>query len=107
MDIKISKISYFSFIFKLNEKRKVPLKNMVCRGGLQETFCLRSSLMFNRELEIFQKRAGLTRVSRFDTQRNYGKVSDWETFNLHCLIPETHSKLIQASKKELFEKKNS
>ena len=28
---------------------------MVCRGGLQETFCLRSSLMFNRELEILKK----------------------------------------------------
>ena len=34
--IKKSKISYFSFTFKLNEKKKVPLKNMVWREELQK-----------------------------------------------------------------------
>ena len=55
MSITRTKISYFSFSFKLNEKKKVLLKNMVWTGGLQETFCWRG-LMFNRGLEIFQKR---------------------------------------------------
>ena len=32
VSIKISKISKFSFTFKLNEKKKVPLK-MIWRGG--------------------------------------------------------------------------
>ena len=34
MNIKKSKISNFSFRFKLNDKEKVPLKNMVWTGGL-------------------------------------------------------------------------
>ena len=33
---------------------------MVLRGRLQENFCLREGLMFNRGLEMFQKK-GLTR----------------------------------------------
>ena len=35
VSIKISKISYFSFSFKLNEKKKVALKNVVWKGKLQ------------------------------------------------------------------------
>ena len=33
-NFKISKIAYFSFTFKLNEKKKVPLKTFVWRGGM-------------------------------------------------------------------------
>ena len=33
MSIKISKISHFSFSFKFNEMKIVPLKNMVLEGG--------------------------------------------------------------------------
>ena len=36
VSIKISKISYFSFSFKLNEKKKVALKNVVWKGKLQK-----------------------------------------------------------------------
>ena len=38
MSIKISKISYV-FTFKLNEKKKAPLKNCFGEEGLQENFC--------------------------------------------------------------------
>ena len=69
MSIKIPKISYFSFAFKLNQKNKVPLKNIVWRGGLQEKFgWRREGLMFNRGLKIFEKRADLIRKGR----RKYG-----------------------------------
>ena len=33
MSIKIFKISYFSFTFKLNEKKKAPLKNIIWKEG--------------------------------------------------------------------------
>ena len=34
MSVKISKISYFSFTFRLNEKKKLPLKKFSLeRGG--------------------------------------------------------------------------
>ena len=39
VSIKISKICNFSFSFKPNDKKKVPLKNMVWRGRLEEKFC--------------------------------------------------------------------
>ena len=68
MSIKISKISYFSFSFKLNEK-KVPLKNMVWRGGLQENFAGMGELIFNRGLEIFQKRGARLGVEKKERWR--------------------------------------
>ena len=40
MSINLSKISYFYFSFKMNEKKE-PLKNMVWRGGLQKNICWR------------------------------------------------------------------
>ena len=45
MSIKTAKISYFSFSFKLNEK-KVPLKNMVWRGGATKKFSLEEGGIF-------------------------------------------------------------
>ena len=48
MSIKISKISYFSFTFKLNEKKKLLLKKLVWWGELQGNFCWRGDLIFNR-----------------------------------------------------------
>ena len=38
MSTKISKTSYFSFTFKLNEKKEVPLKKFSLERGLQEVF---------------------------------------------------------------------
>ena len=45
LSTKISKFSYFSFTFKLNGKKKMPLKNIVWRRELQEKFCWRRDLI--------------------------------------------------------------
>ena len=59
VNFKISKISNFSFSFKLNEKKKVPLKRygLERRGrgrGFEKVFA-GGGLIFNRGLEIIQK----------------------------------------------------
>ena len=48
--INISQVSYFSFSFKLTEKKTVPLKNMVGERRVTKNFLI---------LEIFQKGEGL------------------------------------------------
>ena len=53
MGTKISKTSYFSFTFKLNEKKEVPLKKFSLERGVTGSFCWRGGLIFNRGLEIF------------------------------------------------------
>ena len=54
MSIKISKISYFSFSFKLNEKSVVK-KYSLKRQKYDKLFARVGGLIFNRGLEIFQK----------------------------------------------------
>ena len=84
MNIKISKISYFSFNFKFIEKKKVTLNNMICRGGLQDKCCWSRGWSLIGVLEIFQKkgewgggggarqeRAGVKIEEGFDAQRKY------------------------------------
>ena len=44
------KISYFTFTFKLNEKKKTPLKNMAWREGVTRKVLLEEGLMFNRRV---------------------------------------------------------
>ena len=76
--IKMSKVSYFSVSFKLNKKNKVPLKYMICRGEVTRNFLLEEGLIFNRGLEIIQKKGRLYKkgVERKqggrDPRRNYG-----------------------------------
>ena len=60
VSIEISKMIHFSFTFKLNEKRKVLLKNMIWRGILQGNICWRGGgSIFNRGLRNISKRGGL------------------------------------------------
>ena len=60
MSIKIPKISSFSFSFKLNEEKKMLLKKLVWRWGLQETSCWRGGLIVNRVIgNISVKKEGL------------------------------------------------
>ena len=59
MSITISKISFFSSGFKPNEKKKVPLKNMVERGGLQENFYWRGFIFDRRGGGIISKKWSL------------------------------------------------
>ena len=57
VSFKISKISNFSFSFKLNEKKKVPLKRYGLERrvrGFEKVFD-GGGLIFNRGLEIIQK----------------------------------------------------
>lgn len=60
MSIKISKISSFSFSFKLNEEKKMLLKKLIWRWGLQENSCWRGGLIVNRAIgNISMKKEGL------------------------------------------------
>ena len=60
MSIKISKISSFSFSFKLNEEKKMLLKKLIWRWGLQENSCWRGGLIVNRVVgNISMKKEGL------------------------------------------------
>ena len=60
MSFKISKIIYFSFTFKLKDKKKVPLKkkNGLERGGYRKCFDGggRGGVGWLGWLEVFQKR---------------------------------------------------
>ena len=61
MSVKISQISYFSFTFRLNEKKKLPLKKFSLErggGGVTEKL-LEGGLIFNRELGTFKRRGRL------------------------------------------------
>ena len=92
MSIKISKISYFSFNFKFSEK-KVLLKKYGLgkgEGGYKKIFA-RRGLIFNRGLEIFQKK-GTLRHERggeqitvgSDPQRNYAKALARRYYNSYA-----------------------
>ena len=94
--IKMSKYSYFSFSFKLNEKKKAPLKKYGLErgGGVTRKFLLEGGLIFNRELqiknrEILQKEGGLTRKGgrkrNYETipQRNYVASPSMKTYYLN------------------------
>ena len=61
MSIKISKTSYFSLTFKLNEKKKVPLRNEYGRKreGYKKMFAGVGSGIFNMGLEMFLKGVSL------------------------------------------------
>ena len=41
VSIKVFKITYFSFSFKLKEKKKVPLKNMVWREWVTRKYLIK------------------------------------------------------------------
>ena len=79
MSIKISKISSFSFSFKLNEEKKM-FKILIWRWGLQENSCWRGGLIVNRVIgNISMKKEGLDKEGlekqsggSCDPQRNYG-----------------------------------
>ena len=45
----------------MNEKKKVPLKTWFEDGWFQENFSWRGDLIFNRGLEILQKKGGSIR----------------------------------------------
>ena len=61
MSIKISRISYFSFGFQLDEKKKVLLKKFGLERGLTTKYLLESGLIFNRGFGNISKKGGLTR----------------------------------------------
>ena len=67
MDITISKISYFSFSFKLNVKESANTKNVVWRGkrGCEKVICDGPLV---RALEISQK------LGRGVTRKGWGKI---------------------------------
>ena len=56
MSIKIFKISYFSFTFKLNEKKKVPLKIWFGEGDVARNILSEGVLIFNMEVGYVSKR---------------------------------------------------
>ena len=56
MSIKIFKISYFSFTFKLNEKKKVPLKIWFGEGDVTRNILSEGVLIFNMEVGHVSKR---------------------------------------------------
>ena len=56
MSAKTSKFRYFSFTFKLNNKKKVPLKNFGLERKYSRKLLLEGSLIFIGGLEIFQKK---------------------------------------------------
>ena len=92
LSTKISKFSYFSFTFKLNGKKKMPLKNIVWRRELQEKFCWRRDLIWGELKIIQQKKGGLTRKGWrknwgvYDPQKNYGVGYGWVDFRLSIFI---------------------
>ena len=61
MSIKIFKIRYFSFTFKLNEKNKVLLKIWFGEGGYKKIVVGEGVWCFISGLEMFQKKGGLTK----------------------------------------------
>ena len=64
MNIKISRIRYFSFSFKLNEKKKVALKLMVWRRGVTRKFLLEGGggvLYSMGRLEILKRNGGINK----------------------------------------------
>ena len=70
VSIEISKMIHFSFTFKLNEKRKVLLKNIIWRGMLQGNICWRGEVRSLIEVfKIFQKEVDLTRK---EWRKNWG-----------------------------------
>ena len=92
VSFKISKISNFSFSFKLNEKKKVPLKRygLERRGrGFEKVFA-GGGLIFNRGLEIiqknvaWQKKGGEKTEGDFVTLNESMKYVHW--FNITCII---------------------
>ena len=78
MSIKICKINYFSFSFKLNEKKKVS-------WGIQETFGLRGDLIFIRVLEIFQKK-GEFEKKELEKNRERGVVTLKESMSYYFFL---------------------
>ena len=56
MIIEIFKISYFSFPFKVNENKKVPLNNMVSRWRVSRKFLLEEDLIFNKRVGNISKK---------------------------------------------------
>ena len=69
VSIIISKMSYFSFTFTLNGKKKVLFKSMIWRGGVTRKYFWRGGGLFLIELlEIFQKEA-LRTPGGFDKKR--------------------------------------
>ena len=65
MNIKISRIRYFSFSFKLNEKKKVALKLMVWRRGVTRKFLLEGGFDLQWEgWKYFKEMGELTRKGR-------------------------------------------
>ena len=55
MSIEISKISYFSFTYKLNKKEEVLLKKYGLERGGARKFLWEGDLIFNKRLKYFQK----------------------------------------------------
>ena len=55
--IKIIKICYFSFTFKLNEKKKVPLKKTWLIERVIRTFCCWEGWCLTRGWKLFKKEA--------------------------------------------------
>ena len=109
MSIKISKISYFSFTFKVNEKKKLLLKKLVWWGELQGNFCWRGDLIFNRRggrgWKYFRKIGGagggsLTKkewrkkkTGSCDPQRNgVSCAMSWSSMKLTFKKTDTHTK---------------
>ena len=84
VNIKVSKISYYSFNFKLNEKKKVPLKTWVGEGKLNENFCWRG-LMFNRKVGNISKNGG-EGLQKKGVGKNRGVATLKETMTI---VPES------------------
>ena len=63
------KISYISFIFKLNEKKKESLKNEL-EKRITRKYLLEGALVFNRELKTFQT----GRLDKKGVEKNGGGV---------------------------------
>ena len=72
---KISRVSNFSFSFKLNKKR-MPLKNIAWRREVTRTFLLEECLIFNKGVgNISKKGGGSTIEGGHDPQRNHSADS--------------------------------
>ena len=59
MNIKVFKIGYFSFTFKLNEKKKVPVKKFSLERGVTRKYFLEDGVCsLIGALEMFPKKGG-------------------------------------------------
>ena len=98
MSIKISKISSFSFSFKLNEEKKMLLKKLVWRGVYKKILAGRVVWLLIGWLEIFQwkRRAWQGRVGEtigwelWPSKKQWGILVNFQAVGRILAIPMPH-----------------